>query len=317
MADPDFLSSLPEEIVDKICAYLNRPDVVSVRMTCNSLKGKSYRQFGLAYFSTVQITLTPDSLQDLVKIYSHARFGRCVKKLEISRWAFPTRSYQHIKFPAGDPRDKPEDPVVWQKVKRDQRRRYHKLFHQQCRLRKHGLDHAALVLALQRLPALHSIALVTAIDLENPPRAFNSIRRATGIFPDVSTLPNQNLPYYYNSHRGVYRWNWIKEAAEMKTMALHSVYLVLGTIAHSGIQLKGTLDLDSHPTQFPLEWPHPPKTHTSRRTIVTPAEVFAKEDYPALRKALEKLHEPPHHYPIALYRDTMFPVYARKIPSAW
>lgn len=261
----DYLSAMPQEIVDQICSYLDRSDLINIRQTCSRLTIKSMRQFGLDVFTTVQITLTTKSLQDLVKISEHEQFSRCVRRLEISQWAFAKIG---LPFQC--------DSVPSKGSRHPQRQVYRKYFHQQCTLRKQGLDHQALEAALRRLPALHSIALVSDINFDKPPRIFNKVRREIGI----------NTP---DHDKCFWRQDRIVKDRDTKATEHHSVLLVLGAIVQSGIELKGTLDLGHRFPKLKI-----PKTHTSRRKSATPAFVFALEDREPLRRALFKLKKTPH-----------------------
>jgi hypothetical protein len=64
------LISLPPEILDRMCRFLERTEVYSIRLTCRTLASVSYDQFAKQEVSEVYLALTSDGLQSLEELTS-------------------------------------------------------------------------------------------------------------------------------------------------------------------------------------------------------------------------------------------------------
>jgi len=77
------LAVLPNELINRICSYLEPCDLYSLRLSCNELLQKSQKFFGENYSKTIWMIVTSDSLRQLQEIAVHACFRTCVRQLTI------------------------------------------------------------------------------------------------------------------------------------------------------------------------------------------------------------------------------------------
>jgi hypothetical protein len=98
MNPPIFFSSLPPELVSKICndSVLEREDLIALRLT-NKSQGIhlfASEEFADRYFTDVPLVYTHYSLQTFMEICKHAIFGRAVRTVELSYTRFLPDYYE-------------------------------------------------------------------------------------------------------------------------------------------------------------------------------------------------------------------------------
>lgn len=89
------LLSLPTETIHAVCDFLDKSDVVQLRMTCKEMKDKSYGPFMLKHLRHQKIMMTRESIQAMIdfsnKVFGadNRKLGTCIRELSISVASFP------------------------------------------------------------------------------------------------------------------------------------------------------------------------------------------------------------------------------------
>ncbi|KAF2489123.1 hypothetical protein BU16DRAFT_544538 [Lophium mytilinum] len=76
---PRNLPSLPHELVDNICNYLDANDVCALRRTCKALNDKSEYAFGTAFLGALRVVVCTRDLKALIAISKHPHLSQYVR----------------------------------------------------------------------------------------------------------------------------------------------------------------------------------------------------------------------------------------------
>ncbi|CAD0100382.1 unnamed protein product [Aureobasidium mustum] len=99
MNPPASFSSLPPELVSKICSDpgLSKKDLVALRLTSKSqhIHVSATRAFGKRYFTKVPILFTKYSLETFAKICQHSIFSACIRTVELSCARTGSRTFNY------------------------------------------------------------------------------------------------------------------------------------------------------------------------------------------------------------------------------
>ncbi|KAJ5965460.1 hypothetical protein N7481_012174 [Penicillium waksmanii] len=80
------ITTLPVELVTRVCSYLERPEWAALRLTCTWLYFSSLDAFTDRYFRSIRFIATSDSLRELEDLASNKTIQASVRKL----WMVPT-----------------------------------------------------------------------------------------------------------------------------------------------------------------------------------------------------------------------------------
>ncbi|KAG9531192.1 hypothetical protein KCU93_g2000, partial [Aureobasidium melanogenum] len=84
------LSTLPVEMLDKICRLVDYPDLVNLRCVNKYICAVANKPFAIRSFSTRRHVVTEHSLKALLAISAHETFGAHIKKIILS----PVRAFR-------------------------------------------------------------------------------------------------------------------------------------------------------------------------------------------------------------------------------
>lgn len=97
MDPPASFSSLPPELVDKICrdSVLRKKDLIALRLTskAHGIYLSASEEFAKRHFKGILLVYTRYSLQMFVEICKHSTFGPAVKKVQLSCARFSSESF--------------------------------------------------------------------------------------------------------------------------------------------------------------------------------------------------------------------------------
>lgn len=80
------LTSLPIELVNKICRYLEPPEWAALRLSCRSLYAKSLDAYADRYFNSICFIATSEGIRELEELAKNDTFSTHVRQL----WMIPT-----------------------------------------------------------------------------------------------------------------------------------------------------------------------------------------------------------------------------------
>lgn len=97
MDPPASFSSLPPELVSKICSdpSLKKKDLIALRRTSKAqgIHASATKACGKRYFTDISLLYTEYSLETFVKICGHPVFGPGIRRVELSCTRFDTNSF--------------------------------------------------------------------------------------------------------------------------------------------------------------------------------------------------------------------------------
>ncbi|OCK85476.1 hypothetical protein K432DRAFT_377599 [Lepidopterella palustris CBS 459.81] len=277
------LLSMPEELVDNICQFLEVEDLLCLRSTCRNIKDKSYHQFATRFFCAREFLVTHGSLQGLIDISKDKKFGPCMREVIINTGTFPPSEIQDID---GEPIDTSTIPgteelfdveerseereLLSAKLRKERRRTYAKLMHEQHTLRKQSIDVAMLAEAFRNLPNLDTIQISDEpIKRRRKPWGASEIRRKIGTLPttigDRSPWDRDSIPHH-------------------KKMATRVLAVVLSAIAASEVKLKVFKCFARISLDIPL-----PKTPKHRSLSYIPSRTLSESHFELLKPFLNNL----------------------------
>ncbi|ORX90193.1 hypothetical protein BCR34DRAFT_609149 [Clohesyomyces aquaticus] len=287
----DYLSALPGELCDAIAANLDNQGVHNLRATCKTLHAKCDRQFAVHHFGVSTFMLTRKSLETLVAFSANSRFAPYIKELRIALTCFPSI----LKTSCGpDPLTHEEHQALHEiqqgsdgqttesmskavlgsrkNLKRNRRRNYDRHMHDQCTIRKQGVDLQLLSDALGRLPRLETFTVLDRYDMKNMPWGCREVQ--IGFFPawgpDGFAYMEEQLS--------------IETREYFHDICAHAVSLALGALSGTKVQLTS------------LRMAHVPYNtivaqDSSRSRCATPARTFSEEKFEGLGGVFSKLQE--------------------------
>lgn len=93
------ITTLPQEVVDLICNYLEPHDWFALRLSCKTLSAKTFDLFTRSYFNSLNVLITSASLAILANIAAHDVFRNRVYELWITPALFEGEydvSFEHF-----------------------------------------------------------------------------------------------------------------------------------------------------------------------------------------------------------------------------
>ncbi|KAF2474132.1 uncharacterized protein BDR25DRAFT_311522 [Lindgomyces ingoldianus] len=294
----DFLSQLPGELVDDICANLEIKDIHSFRLTCKMLHKKSYRQFAVCHFRIAQFMITRESLQALRDISKDERFRAHIKEIQLCLITFPTSKLDQVDSNPLTAEEKDREVYIKsqpkgeavsemkinlaefrKQLKRRRRRLYGRHMHSQHTIRKRGIDIELLSEALRNLPKLESFTILEHLDREYPPWGCRKIRDDIGFWPLTGSMSQSQ------SSDWITPWQLDYDLLRRHCLNFcsHALSLALGAIARSQTRLKGGLRVEGAVYNFIVA------QDRSRSRCATPAKTFSQPDIEKLKPAFSEL----------------------------
>lgn len=98
-----FLPTLPPELLDRVFAFVDDKDLISLRLVCRDICAAANRPFAICFLANSHHVVTPHSIGTLLKVSSHAVFGPFIRRIMVRPARLPANVIEHAADVDPDP----------------------------------------------------------------------------------------------------------------------------------------------------------------------------------------------------------------------